>query len=101
MFDLFTHAAVLVGAVGFAFLGRWTYLHPQRFLDRFYGEGALLGAIAVGTTKFAGGLWLFVGICAIAIILVEPLGKRFVPAQLLIGVAPVLSGLITWQLLRR
>jgi hypothetical protein len=48
---------LLCGAL--ATLGRWVYLHPEQFLEKFNPYGKPYSKFARRNAQFAGALWLF------------------------------------------
>ncbi len=100
MADFIIRAVGLVGAAAFALLGRWTYLHPDRFLEKFHGKGISQSRLAVRWAKSVGGLWLFIAVYGILVGAVGWLLERIVSTGFFIVIFVALSALITWQLLK-
>jgi hypothetical protein len=90
----------LVGGIAFAFLGRWTYLNPKRFLEKFHGKGITHSRLAIGWAKLAGALWLFVAVYAILALMFGWLFERILSTGFFIAVFVPVTALITWQLLK-
>jgi hypothetical protein len=90
----------LVGASAFAFLARWIFLHPQRFLEKFLGKGISHRRPVFTWAKSVGALWLFVAVYGILVGVFGWLFERILSMGFFIAIYVVLSALITWQLLK-
>lgn len=60
---LLTRMAVFLTSIAFGAAGRWIYFHPERCLDRFYGDLAPKPSskLSLRVMKFFGAIVLFVG----------------------------------------
>jgi hypothetical protein len=89
----------LIFAVGFAALGRWVYLNPDRVLGSFlvptpYSNFLLRFMRSVGT------LWMFVGVY-VMIAFLGQLFRPYIPGIILIVIYLVLSVMATRLLINR
>jgi hypothetical protein len=93
-------AVGLVGAFAFALLGRWTYSHPDRFLEKFHGRGISHSPLALRWAKSVGGLWVFIAVYGILVGVFGWLLEGIVSTGFFIAIYVPLSMLITWRLLK-
>ena len=98
--DFIIRAVGLVGAFAFALFGRWTYSHPNRFLDKFHGKGISHSRMAVSWAKLVGALWLFIAVYGILVGAFGWLLEKIGSTGFFIAIYVALSALITWQLLK-
>jgi hypothetical protein len=98
--DLIIRALGLIAVIAFAFLGRWIYLNPKRFLEKFLGKGITHGRPAFIWAKLVGALWLFVAVYGILVGAFGWFFERMLSTRFFIAIYAALSSLITWQLLK-
>jgi hypothetical protein len=98
--DIILRVVGIVACCACAFLARWIYLHPERFLEKFLGKGISHGRAAFIWAKSAGALWLSISVYAILVGMSGWLLEEVVSTGFFIAIYVPLSALITWQLLK-